>query len=91
MALYERRASIQYGGHTQLPAPTNSTALHLHQSTDSRAYSDRVSSSSTTLWSGYNFVDTNTTLWMLCGLHTLHSPFSFDQGQNVVCTPGLCC
>ena len=30
MALYERRASIQYGGHIQLPATTNSTALQLH-------------------------------------------------------------
>ena len=30
MALYKRRASIQYGGHIQLPATTNSTALQLH-------------------------------------------------------------
>ena len=56
MALYERRASIQYGGHIQLPATTNSTALQLHTVyTDSRAY--RVFSSSTTLWSGYNLMD----------------------------------
>ena len=47
--------------------------------------------------SGYNgCVDTSRTykynpldvLWMLCGLQ---SPFSFVQGQNVCCTPELCC
>ena len=78
--------------HSYLPPPslqsTKLLSLHSlqfeynHWIRQPSGYNGRVDTSRTYK---YNPVDV---LWMLCGLQ---SPFSFVQGQNVCCTPELCC
>ena len=71
------------------PCPTKSTVYRTPEPTEPPV---RVQpcEMDTTFWiqpCGYKYKPVDA-LWMLCGLQ---SPFSFVQGQNVCCTPELCC